>query len=368
MSIGERLKHARKRAHLKQGDVADRTQIGTSSISDFELGKRPPSVSQLQALATLYGRPMEFFFLEDETADQPVMWREQPESPERERIEDLFLRLCEQYANLEAWTGDHKRPVLPEAEGEADAYGYRHAEQLAYDVHQKLALGDRPGRSLLTVLEEVCGLKIFHLPFEPTGTAACAACESFGPAVLLNARNVRWRRNFDLAHELFHLLTWTVFRKANGIPVRPDDWEEKLATCFASNLLMPNQVTRLAIQDRIQNDMITFEDMSDIARQFDVSVDALCWRMSFLRFFTADQVPGVIERYRQVAPPRVDDRESDELPRRPARFEALARKAIRRGEISTGRFAEYLGVSRREALRFVEQEALGDEEVQVSAA
>ena len=39
------------------------------------------------------------------------------------------------------------------------------------------------------VIEEVCGVKVFHLDFEPSGTAASAVSETFAAAVLLNAKN-----------------------------------------------------------------------------------------------------------------------------------------------------------------------------------
>ena len=52
-----------------------------------------------------------------------------------------------------------------------------------------------------------------------------------------------------------------------------------------------------------------------------------------------------------------DDRQRDVPPHRPLRFEALANEALRKGLISTGRYAEFLGITRREAMRQVEQEA-----------
>jgi hypothetical protein len=59
-------------------------------------------------------------------------------------------------------------------------------------------------------------------------------------------------------------------------------------------------------------------------------------------------------------------RDYDVPPRRPLRFEALARQALRKALISTGRFAEYVGISRREAMKFVEQDALEDVQVEVA--
>jgi predicted HTH domain antitoxin len=61
-----------------------------------------------------------------------------------------------------------------------------------------------------------------------------------------------------------------------------------------------------------------------------------------------------------------DDRQRDDPPSRPLRFRALARHALRKGMISAGRYAEYLGISRREAMQVVEQDAGDDAEVEVA--
>ena len=88
---------------------------------------------------------------------------------------------------------------------------------------------------------------MFYLDFEPSGTAACTQSPTFGAAVLLNAKNARWRRNFDLAHELFHLLTWNVFNPASGSSTERPAREEQLADRFASNLLMPEESVRASV-------------------------------------------------------------------------------------------------------------------------
>ena len=61
-----------------------------------------------------------------------------------------------------------------------------------------------------------------------------------------------------------------------------------------------------------------------------------------------------------------DRRQTDTLPLRPLRFEALAAEALRKGFLSTGRYAEYLGITRREAMRQVEQEVPDDAEVEIT--
>jgi len=368
MAISERLKHARGRAGLTLDQVAEQAQIGASSLCDFERGKRDPKVSQLVALSKVYHRSVEFFLSEAPVPMEKVLWREKPEPGTAGMVETQFLQLCEQFHNLEVWCGERKKWYLPIAEGEARQFHYREAEDLAYQVASKLKLGDRPGQSLLWVLEEVCGIKVFHLAFEPTGTAACTKGE-FGSAILLNSDNVRWRRNFDLAHELFHLLTWDLFRtETNGDSCVPSEREEKYATCFASHLLMPTEVTRLAILEVLDGGRTSFDGLFDVARQFDVSMEALLWRMGSL-FKERDE--GVtradIENCRTVVR-LYEEREDQTPPKRPGRFRALAIRALRHALISTGRCAEYLGISRKAAQRFLEQEGAEDEEIAVAPA
>ncbi len=366
MSIGERLRYARERAGLTLRQVVERAGIGESSLCEYENDKRHPSVSQLQVLAGTYQRSVAFFLEEGSIPREVVLWRSQPDPSIAAEVEGHFLRLCQQYRNLEVWCGDHRPYSLPPVHGDPEQFGYREAERLAYRVQSELRLGDRPGQSLFTVLEEVCGVKLFYLSFQPSGTAACTVSDVYGPAVLLNTDNLRWRRNFDLAHELFHLLTWRIFR-GGGDSVVASDREEKLATCFASHLLMPADATRVALNDVRRNGAVAFSDLYGVARQFDVSVEALLWRMHFLYNRSEADTRQDIARHGAVASV-FEDREPDIPPTRPARFVALAVKALRRGEISQGRFAEYLGVSRREALRYAGQEAFDDEEVALPPA
>jgi Zn-dependent peptidase ImmA (M78 family)/transcriptional regulator with XRE-family HTH domain len=348
-------------------EVGERTGLGVSTLSDFETAKREPKLSQLKQLADEYKRSIGFFLDEAELQPEVVLWRARPTSPQAQEVQAQLLELAEQYHNLEVWCQDRQEFELPAAGGSSDTFSYLDAEKLAHRVRTELGLGDRPGQTLLRVLEEVCKIKIFHLPFEPTGSAACTLSERYAAAILLNSLNVRWRRNFDLAHELFHLLTWRVFRQPDSAAfVEPTEKEEKFATCFASNLLMPRDALRLAVSARLgDRTKFGFDDLFEIARQFDVSLEALLWRMSFVYRIPKERVQEHLDQFRtQVS--FWDDRERDTPPARSLRFQALARQALRKGMISAGRYAAYLGISRREAMQVVQQDANEDAEVEVA--
>jgi XRE family transcriptional regulator, fatty acid utilization regulator len=372
MNISEKLRYARARAQLTGVQVRERTGIGESSLSEFENGKREPSLSQLRSLAQVYSRSVEFFMTEGSIPDEIVLWREKPEKG-AEDVEVKFLQLCRQYHNLEIWTQEKISASLPEAETDKDKFGYAQAEELAKSFRREFSLGDYPAHVLLNVLEEICGIKIFHLNFEPSGTAASTFSETFGPAILLNAQNCRWRRNHDLAHELFHLLTWRVFR-SNPQPQsgnsNPTDREENLATCFARYLLMPAESFRSAVNSRMKEGKVKFEDLFDVAREFDVSIESLLWHMHFLYGHSKDKVETTkeeITRARSLAP-LYEDRTQTPPPNLPARFHALAVKALRKGELSIGRCAEYLGINRQQVMKYIELEATDNEEIQVAPA
>lgn len=264
-------------------------------------------------------------------------------------------------------------PAPPKALGTVPTFSierarrrYPQAQKLAKMVRDALQLGDHPGRSLLWVLEEVCGVKVFHLDFEPTGTAASAVSERFKYAVLLNKGNVSWRRTFDLAHELFHLLTWNLFHAHDADEAVASDREEKLATCFAANLLMPTDAIQPALNDCMANGRIKIDRLFDVARQFDVSVEALLWRMHFLYNRDERYTKDDIDRAKALAP-IYEERDPPSVREYPARYRALAIKALYHGEISIGRFAEYLNISRQEAMQIAERETVNGDEVQVTA-
>ena len=367
MSLAERLRYARNAMNTTLAEVEQRTGIGVSTLSDFETAKREPKLSQLKQLADQYKRATGFFLDEAELQPEVVLWRARPTSPQAEEVQAQLLEFAEQYHNLEVWCEDRQEFQLPAAPGSPGTFTYLDAEKLAHRVRNELGLGERPGQTLLRVLEEVCKIKVFHLPFEPTGSAACTLSERYDAAILLNSRNVRWRRNFDLAHELFHLLTWRVFRQPGSAAfVEATEKEEKLATCFASNLLMPRDALRLAVSTQLgSRTKMGFDDLFEVARQFDVSLEALLWRMSFVYRIPKERVHELIDQFHtQVT--LWDDRERDTLPARPLRFQALARQALRKGMISAGRYAAYLGISRREAMQVVQQDANEDAEIEVA--
>lgn len=343
MALPHRLSAIRDHLGLKLQDVQDKTGIGISSLSEFENGKREPSLSQLNKLASLYERPVSDFFSESPIGELAMLWRDKPAAPTSDRIQAKFEKLCKQYQNLESWTGEVASEAFKKLLVNKFPGSYPEVEKLAHEIGREMGLGERPGESLLRVLEEVYGVKVFHLDLGSETSSACILSHRFGPAILLNLSNKPWRRSFDLAHELFHLVTWQARIAMNAEWKMPCETEESYANTFASRLLMPDETFKDAVGAVVHDGKASYDDLDAVARSFGVSLDALFWRLRSVYNISAKATRASIEEAKAFSklPARPDDLPS-ELPHR---YQALAVKALRHGEISSTQFAHYLSIN-----------------------
>jgi Zn-dependent peptidase ImmA (M78 family)/transcriptional regulator with XRE-family HTH domain len=376
MELGKRLLEARERTKFSLADVRQRTAIGESSLSDIENGKREPKIKQLVQLADLYGKPLSFFLSEKVEAEDTVLWRTRP-TEGAELHECKFLKLCAQYRRLEEWMNDVISPKLPSVERICT---YADVEELAEGVRRDLNLGDRPAFSLYRALEEDCGIKVFYEELEPTGTAACVRSSQYGWAILLNAKNAFVRQNYDLAHELFHLIVWNVYRPSGnstsyraGTEEAAEGTEEQFADKFASCVLLPRDVVMRAVdRKRNANGNLPISMIPTIAKQFGVSTEALLWRLHGIYNWGAAARKEKTQEYVALAKRLTAVSKDEERKAKPAkypdRYNTLAVQALKRGELSIGRFVEYTEMNRKEAMSYLEQEEDLLGEVQLTAA
>jgi Zn-dependent peptidase ImmA (M78 family)/DNA-binding XRE family transcriptional regulator len=367
MNIGQRLKIARKAIGYTLEKAAQESGIGVSSICEFEKGKEP-KFSHLSRLAEVYRKSIEFFLTDQPITTEVMLWREKPGDEGVVKETEARLRqLCEQYHKLEKLTGEIKEVKLPCVDVKADRVTYREANLLAEKVQEELGLGKLPSASLKQTLEEKYYVKIFHLSFPAfPGSAISRLSPTFGAAILLNKGNKLWRRNFDLAHELFHILTWHIFRTGDMLVT---EMEEKLANAFASRLLLPTDVVKNRIEAVInERHEISFEALDEIAREFGVSLDALMWRLLYLYNKPAEQIEQYIAHAKSIVD-NLPRRKSDEPEELPERYCRLAIKALREGKLSLMRFAKYMEISYKAAQKYLlEDKDVADEKISIPVA
>lgn len=368
MNIGERLRIAREAIGYTLEKAEKESGIGASSLSEFENKKREPKFSQLSVLAEVYRKSIEFFLTDQPITTEAMLWRERPsDEGVVKETEARFTQLCEQYRKLEKLIGETKEVELPRIDIKADQFTYREANFLAEKVQKEFGLGDIPSASLKQTLEEKYYVKIFNLSFP--GSAISRLSPAFGPAILLNKDNKLWRRNFDLAHELFHILMWHIFRGKDNTNIEPTDREQQFANAFASRLLLPTDVIKNRIESAInENHEISFEALDEIAREFGVSLDALMWRLLYLYNKPVEQIEKYIAHAKSIMD-NLPKRKSDEPEELPERYWRLATKALREGKLSLMRFAKYVDISYKDAQKYLlEDKDVADEKIPILAA
>jgi Zn-dependent peptidase ImmA (M78 family) len=210
-----------------------------------------------------------------------------------------------------------------------------------------MGLGQRPSCSLQKVLEQEYGVKILYYPLA-SGSAASMVHPDMGKAVVINANEVPWRQNFDLGHELFHLILWKVFSLDEmRDPLFFSDIEKK-ADRFASMLLLPeDEIRRELDQISETNKHVNYSDIVDIAIEFGVSAKALVYRLAYINLINWETATALAQD-EELAEVSRQKRLQDQKARRSDRFNALAVRCLRKGFLSRGKFAELINIDRSE--------------------
>jgi Zn-dependent peptidase ImmA (M78 family)/transcriptional regulator with XRE-family HTH domain len=205
------------------------------------------------------------------------------------------------------------------------------------NVANALALGDVPANKLASVLTEKLNILILHLD-AVTGISG-AACK-LGPlnTIMINRNEVPVRRNFDLAHEYFHLLTWETMQPEHieDIDPRKKPKVEQLADAFASGLLMPESSILKYIQVKGMPRSDNPQWIKEAATHFKVSGQAMKWRLTSLGYFSQAQVHKIDDSALKVELP-------DEKPN--LLSEAFVKRlgwSIENGEMSVRKVADIL--------------------------
>lgn len=358
--FASRLKAARESLGLTLVEAAKRLGFPSyQTLKNIEDGEREVKASELSKFSKVYFASIgRLLGVKDLQYKNAFLWRNPPQAESRKQIEaEIFFR-CEQYnlleklLNLKVKRGTFLDVTIDDISSNNDV------TNLSEKLRDYLSLGSRPAFALQKVLEQDFGVKILFEPI-PEGSAVSTYNSELGAVVVINSDEAPWRRNYDLAHELFHLVTW----KAVSLEDLEDQNYfadiEKKADRFASIVLLPGNEVKKEIIERIETQkQFTYSDLVDIAMEFGVSTKAILYRMANLQLIkwedadriAKDQELTEISRYKR----------QDEWGKKPVseRFISLAIRCLRKGLISRGKFAEMVGIDRSEIDDFIEETGL----------
>jgi transcriptional regulator with XRE-family HTH domain len=352
--LEKRIMAARRAAGFSISKAAQKLGFKNyQTLSAIEKGARKINAHELIMITRLYGRSLDYF-LESDVAPDPVpLWRKTAET-DTTRVQRRFISFLEKYTNLEHLLGLKRRWKDIQKNYDRDDFsvdGFERADKLGAEIHTYLDLGSRPSSNLLYALENKLRFKILHIPLGDGVSGASIVDNTLGVGILINANDAPWRRNFDLAHELFHVITWDVFSHeeiGNGTKkTRP----EQYADIFASSLLLPEAHLLDILKETVTDNKIRLIDIIELAKDFGVSTEAILWRLVNLKVLKKSQAQKFLDNPDFHNLDRTMRRrlyDGDRPSKFPSRFISLACRCLMEGKISRGTFAEYLEIDRTE--------------------
>lgn len=104
IDIGAKIKTLRKGRKLTQQELADKMGITRATVSNYEVGRRSPHISELKRFADFFGVGIDYFGVvpKDEMFDLLSRAREVFNSPEvsKEKKEELYKSIMRIYLEM----------------------------------------------------------------------------------------------------------------------------------------------------------------------------------------------------------------------------------------------------------------------------
>lgn len=296
--IGARIKALRQQRGLSQDALAHVLGFkDRQTVSAIETGVRGLTAAELVVAVEKLDVELDYFtdpFRLD--GEGRFSWRQNGVAPDRlQAYEQTAGRWIGAYRALAAETG-REAPLMRRALGFTKTSRFEDAMEAGERFAGELDLGPVPALRLASAMESELGILVLMVDAqEGISGAACRLPEL--DAVLIARGEVAGRRHFDLAHELFHILTWEAMP-----PEHVEDASEfggnrveQLANNFAAAVLMPSVALR-EFDDCARLDMDGLVTRLNVAAdELRVTSSALRWRLAALRLLTKARAHAIPE-------------------------------------------------------------------------
>jgi Zn-dependent peptidase ImmA (M78 family)/transcriptional regulator with XRE-family HTH domain len=309
--IGQRIRIEREIKGISLDILAKDLEWDIRDLMAIEEGEREIEPWELNEISKYLQVDVDMLMGNAESLESPyVLWREKP-LQNKKLLEARFLNECDNYLWIEqvvSSSQEHASLVfeeLPKRKINLSKFHLSDAYQFAEDIRKSLVLGDFPATQLLAVLEDRYGVKFIVDNDEIQSSAACSRSEK-GCFIFINGHHPEPRQYFSIAHELFHLITWDE-EMLESVEANPNmhDKNEKLANAFAAGLLIPQEKVRIEIGRICPDRSITASDVIALAEQFQVSKDAMLYRIKNINLITSKEDNDIRSLLQGISIPKI---------------------------------------------------------------
>jgi len=275
--LGRQIRRARERVGLTQADLAAILGKNQASVSQWESGKRAPSVDDLLAIAEQVQADISELLpsLREPRPQAPALMRALVETLELESLSSSLERFLEHAGEL---------PALPTFVHVAADRPLRAADELLARAQLEDPDAVEPPIDVKR-LAVLCGVRVLPFSFAPEendeGLSGLLIELDDGPVIGVESDQYGPRARFTVAHELghhllrhhnrFHVDLATLPSEGSGEGRLYDGRLEREANDFAANLLMPATLVRMRFA--------VTPSARALAGQFDVSRLAMGYRL-----------------------------------------------------------------------------------------
>jgi Zn-dependent peptidase ImmA (M78 family)/DNA-binding XRE family transcriptional regulator len=203
MTIGQRIKQARKASKLSLRNLAKKAEVSAMAISKYERDMDTPSSGVLLRLAQALGVSLDFLFRPQTISVQLQAYRKHVALgvKEQEAVQMRIQEWLERYLEVESFFPDEVQSIsLPPNK----IHSIEQAEDVAIILRENWNLGLDPIENLTQLLEDqgikvglVCGFEHFD---------ASTFLADGNPVIVSKAELSGDRQRFNLGHELGHLI------------------------------------------------------------------------------------------------------------------------------------------------------------------
>ena len=336
MTIGERIKQARKASHFSLRKLAEDVGVSAMAISKYERDQDVPSSGVLLRLSQALQVKVDFFFRPNTVSVQLQAYRKHAVLGVKEQ-EVIHMRIqdwVERYIEVES--------LFPEEQHAADlplrkVTSINQIETIALELRDYWNLGYDPIENLIQLLEDR-GIKVGIISgFEHfdacTFTYSTQSCKADGDPVIVTKGELSGdRQRFNLGHELGHLI----------LDIEGDLKPEQAANRFVGAFLVPAATARFELGSNRTD--LNINELHMLKHKYGLSMQAWVYRAKDLSIISENTATRLFQQFRinnwqRHEPGKPYPSET------PIRMERLIYRALAEDLISQSRAQELLGKS-----------------------